>query len=116
VVPPLTEQRATDLPTDLQIVAEAAGHSYADAVHQLLAIVRTQLGMQVAWVSEFTGVHQVLRFGHHLGRGSCFITNQRFFAQDVCAMLEAKQSLFVVQLRRRRNTNRIWLFVLQHLL
>jgi EAL domain-containing protein (putative c-di-GMP-specific phosphodiesterase class I) len=31
-------------------------------VHQLLAIVRTQLGMQVAWVSEFIGVHQVLRF------------------------------------------------------
>ena len=39
-----------------------AGTSYADAVHQLLAVVRAQLGMQVAWVSEFVGPHQVLRF------------------------------------------------------
>ena len=39
-----------------------AGTSYADAVHQLLAVVRTQLGMQVAWVSEFIGSDQVLRF------------------------------------------------------
>ena len=38
------------------------GTSYADAVHQLLAVVRTQLGMQVAWVSEFVGTDQVLRF------------------------------------------------------
>lgn len=35
---------------------------YRDAVHRLLAIVRTQLGMQVAWVSEFVGAQQVLRF------------------------------------------------------
>ena len=38
------------------------GTSYADAVRQLLAVVRTQLGMQVAWVSEFVGGEQVLRF------------------------------------------------------
>ena len=60
--PPLTDQRASALPADLQSVAKAAGDSYSDTVHQLLAIVRTQLGMQVAWVSEFIGVHQVLRF------------------------------------------------------
>jgi hypothetical protein len=35
---------------------------YGEAVHRLLAIVRTQLGMQVAWVSEFVGVQQVLHF------------------------------------------------------
>ena len=58
----LTDQRDAALPADLKVVADAAGGSYVDAVHQLLAIVRTQLGMQVAWVSEFTGVHQVLRF------------------------------------------------------
>jgi EAL domain-containing protein (putative c-di-GMP-specific phosphodiesterase class I) len=44
----------------LAAVSEGAG--YADAVHQLLAVVRTQLGMQVAWVSEFVGTDQVLRF------------------------------------------------------
>lgn len=38
------------------------GTSYADAVRRLLAVVRTQLGMQVAWVSEFVGGEQVLRF------------------------------------------------------
>lgn len=38
------------------------GTEYADAVHQLLAVVRTQLGMQVAWASEFVGDSQVLRF------------------------------------------------------
>ena len=38
------------------------GTTYADAVRQLLAVVRTQLGMQVAWVSEFVGGEQVLRF------------------------------------------------------
>jgi EAL domain-containing protein (putative c-di-GMP-specific phosphodiesterase class I) len=36
--------------------------SYADAVHRLLAVVRTQLGMAVAWVSEFVGGDQVLRY------------------------------------------------------
>jgi EAL domain-containing protein (putative c-di-GMP-specific phosphodiesterase class I) len=60
--PPLSDQRAAALPADLRSVAKAAAGSYADAVHQLLAIVRTQLGMQVAWVSEFIGTHQVLRF------------------------------------------------------
>ncbi len=36
--------------------------SYADAVHRLLTVARTQLRMSVAWVSEFVGTHQVLRF------------------------------------------------------
>lgn len=36
--------------------------SYADAVHSLLTVARTQLRMQVAWVSEFVGSEQVLRF------------------------------------------------------
>ena len=39
-----------------------AGSSYADAVHRLLTVARTQLRMQVAWVSEFVGDEQVLRF------------------------------------------------------
>ena len=53
----------TALPGDLEALAMlTAGTSYADAVHQLLAVVRTQLGMQVAWVSEFVGGDQVLRF------------------------------------------------------
>jgi hypothetical protein len=53
----------TSLPGDLQALEMlTAGTSYADAVHQLLAVVRTQLGMQVAWVSEFVGNDQVLRF------------------------------------------------------
>ena len=34
----------------------------ASAVQQLLHAVRTQIGMQVAWTSEFTGAHQVFRF------------------------------------------------------
>ncbi len=51
------------LPGDLEALAMlTAGTSYADAVHQLLAVVRTQLGMQVAWVSEFVGGDQVLRY------------------------------------------------------
>ena len=45
---------------DLQRAAE--GSSYSDAVRRLLAVVRTQLGMDVAWVSEFVGSEQVLRF------------------------------------------------------
>ena len=53
----------TRLPSDLDALAMLTdGTSYADAVHQLLAVVRTQLGMQVAWVSEFVGADQVLRF------------------------------------------------------
>ena len=39
-----------------------AGNSYADSVHRLLTVARTQLRMQVAWVSEFVGSDQVLRF------------------------------------------------------
>jgi EAL domain-containing protein (putative c-di-GMP-specific phosphodiesterase class I) len=53
----------SSLGSDLQALEMlTAGTSYADAVHQLLAVVRTQLGMQVAWVSEFVGTDQVLRF------------------------------------------------------
>lgn len=48
------------LPVDLEQLA--ASGSYASAVHQLLTVVRTQLGMQVAWVSEFVGGDQVLRY------------------------------------------------------
>ena len=44
------------------LTALADGISYADAVHRLLAVVRTQLGMAVAWVSEFVGGDQVLRY------------------------------------------------------
>ncbi len=43
-------------------VEDLASQDYASAVHQLLAVARTQLGMQVAWVSEFVGSDQVLRF------------------------------------------------------
>ena len=39
-----------------------AGTSYADAVHRLLTVARTHLRMRVAWVSEFVGGDQVLRF------------------------------------------------------
>src|SRR5687768_14581868 len=39
-----------------------SSRSYADAVRQLLVVVRTQLDMQVAWVSEFVGAEQVLRY------------------------------------------------------
>jgi EAL domain-containing protein (putative c-di-GMP-specific phosphodiesterase class I) len=57
------DDRTDTLPGDLQALEMlTAGTSYADAVHQLLAVVRTQLGMQVAWVSEFVGSDQVLRF------------------------------------------------------
>jgi EAL domain-containing protein (putative c-di-GMP-specific phosphodiesterase class I) len=34
----------------------------ADTIRQLLGVVRAQLGMQVAWLSEFVGAHQVMRF------------------------------------------------------
>lgn len=53
----------TRLPSDLDALEMLTdGTSYSDAVHQLLAVVRTQLGMQVAWVSEFVGSDQVLCF------------------------------------------------------
>lgn len=45
-----------------QLTDIAAGDGYADAVQRLLAVVRTQLGMQAAWVSEFVGDRQVMRF------------------------------------------------------
>lgn len=35
---------------------------YADALRRLLRILRTQLGMQVAWVSDFVGTRQVFRY------------------------------------------------------
>jgi GAF domain-containing protein len=41
---------------------DAPGDGYADAVQRLLSVVRTQLGMQTAWLSEFVGDQQVLRF------------------------------------------------------
>ena len=50
---------------DIELEALAgltAETSYAEAVHRLLAVVRSALHMQVAWVSEFVGDHQVLRF------------------------------------------------------
>lgn len=34
----------------------------ADTIRQLLGVVRAQLGMQVAWLSEFVGDQQVMRF------------------------------------------------------
>ena len=36
--------------------------SYADAVHRLLTVARTHLRMSIAWVSDFVGTDQVLRF------------------------------------------------------
>jgi EAL domain-containing protein (putative c-di-GMP-specific phosphodiesterase class I) len=36
--------------------------SYADAVHRLLTVARTHTRMSIAWVSEFVGTDQVLRF------------------------------------------------------
>jgi EAL domain-containing protein (putative c-di-GMP-specific phosphodiesterase class I) len=54
---------AAGLAEDLGGLGELTpGTSFADAVHRLLAVVRSQLGMQVAWVSEFVGTDQVLRF------------------------------------------------------
>ena len=40
----------------------SSSSSYADAVHRLLTVARTHLRMSVAWVSEFVGTDQVLRF------------------------------------------------------
>jgi EAL domain-containing protein (putative c-di-GMP-specific phosphodiesterase class I) len=39
-----------------------ADSTYADSVHRLLTVARTQLRMSIAWVSEFVGSDQVLRF------------------------------------------------------
>ena len=45
---------------DLRDLTRSPG--YADAVHRLLAVARVQTGMRVAWLSEFVGDAQVLRF------------------------------------------------------
>ncbi len=56
-------QSEAALPGDLEALTMlTAGTSYADAVHKLLAVVRAQTGMQVAWASEFLGGDQVLRY------------------------------------------------------
>ena len=61
MAPPATGQLAAPLDLDaLEMLT--SGTSYADAVRQLLGVVRTQLDMQAAWVSEFVGGDQVLRF------------------------------------------------------
>ena len=62
MVPPVAGQREAPLIDLDELEMLTSGTSYADAVRQLLAVVRTQLGMQVAWVSEFVGSEQVLRF------------------------------------------------------
>jgi EAL domain-containing protein (putative c-di-GMP-specific phosphodiesterase class I) len=60
---PLLPHPGTDLANDLEALGTLTpGTSFADAVHRLLAVVRSQLGMQIAWVSEFVGTDQVLRF------------------------------------------------------
>lgn len=51
----------TETASWLREVADSAVDQ-ASAVQQLLHAVRTQLGMQVAWTSEFTGAQQVFRF------------------------------------------------------
>ena len=54
---------AVALPVDLDALEMlTAQTSYADAVRRLLSVVRTQLGMQMAWASEFVGADQVLRY------------------------------------------------------
>jgi EAL domain-containing protein (putative c-di-GMP-specific phosphodiesterase class I) len=61
MAPPAT--RHPGEPLDLEALEMlTSGTSYADAVRQLLAVVRTQLDMEVAWVSEFVGGEQVLRY------------------------------------------------------
>jgi EAL domain-containing protein (putative c-di-GMP-specific phosphodiesterase class I) len=61
MTPPAT--RHLGEPLDLEALELlTSGTSYADAVRQLLAVVRTQLDMEVAWVSEFVGGEQVLRY------------------------------------------------------
>lgn len=60
---PSLPSSAADLADDLEALGTLTpGTSFANAVHRLLAVVRSQLGMQVAWVSEFVGTDQVLRF------------------------------------------------------
>jgi len=53
--------RPSDLAVDvLGRLTDAS--SYADAVHRLLTVARTHTRMSIAWVSEFVGTDQVLRF------------------------------------------------------
>ena len=54
-----TEPRPVDVD---ELERLTRGSSYADSVHRLLTVARTQLRMRVAWVSEFVGSDQVLRF------------------------------------------------------
>ena len=54
-------------PSELRVDVDALerltdASSYADAVHRLLTVARTQLRMSTAWVSEFVGDDQILRF------------------------------------------------------
>ena len=54
-------------PSVLAVEADAlerltSASSYADAVHRLLTVARTHTRMSIAWVSEFVGTDQVLRF------------------------------------------------------
>ena len=58
-VPPTTGGLLEDVDALERLTVDS---SYADAVHSLLTVARTQLRMQVAWVSEFVGAAQVLRF------------------------------------------------------
>src|SRR4051812_17454898 len=54
---------AGDLPDVLvQELQQIDGAGYAAAVQRLLELVRTQLGMQIAWLSRFVGSEQVLEF------------------------------------------------------
>ena len=53
VVPPVPVEELERLTAD---------RTYADSVHRLLTVARTQLRMSIAWVSEFVGSDQVLRF------------------------------------------------------
>ena len=58
----VVEREGASSPPDLGALTSLPdGISYADAVHRLLTVVRTQLGMSVAWLSEFVGDEQVLR-------------------------------------------------------
>ena len=58
---PSVEANAVSLGVDaLERLTDAS--SYADAVHRLLTVARTHTRMSIAWVSEFVGTDQVLRF------------------------------------------------------
>lgn len=52
-----------DLPAALARELEKVdGAGYGTAVQRLLEVVRSQLGMEVAWVSRFVGTDQVLEY------------------------------------------------------